>query len=102
MAVKVSANEIVNLALRSGMHILEFVHRLEFDYIEPVWKDAVRFSLEKMLGFVRGDMRHGCENVRAVRRGPFNAVAMVDTTLSSFVVNVKVLEVVVEIDATGA
>lgn len=71
--------------------------------MSPFWgTPSGRLALEKMLGFVVcGDMRHSCENVRAVRRRPLNAVAMVDTTLPSLVVNAKVLEVVVKIDATS-
>lgn len=35
-------------------------------------------------------------------RRPFDAVSVVDTALASLVVNVKVLEVVVEVDTTSA
>ena len=71
---------------------------MELDNIKPIRKNTVRFSLEKMLGLKGGYMRDGCENIRAVSCGPLNTVAMVDTTLPGFVINVEVLKVVVEVD----
>jgi hypothetical protein len=43
-------------------------------------------------------MRHGGEDVRRVCRAAFYAVAVVDASLASLRVAVKVLQVVVEID----
>ena len=51
-----------------------------------------------MLGLVRSDVRDGGEDVCAVRRGPLNAVSVVDSALAGLVVDVKVLQVVVEVD----
>ncbi len=47
-------------------------------------------------------MRDGCENIGGVSSSAFYAVAMIDASLSSFGVDVKVLQVVVEIDRAGA
>ena len=55
-----------------------------------------------MLALVRGDVRDGGEDVRAVRRGALDAVAVVDAALAGLVVDVEVLQVVVEVDGAGA
>lgn len=67
------------------------MHGLEFYHVKAVREDAVRLPLEKVLGLVCGDMRDGRENVRTMRRGSFNTVAMVDATLPSFVVDIEIL-----------
>ena len=46
-------------------------------------------------------MGYGRENVCTMSSASFYAVPVVDATLSSFVIDVKVLEIVVEIDAAG-
>lgn len=55
-----------------------------------------------MFAFVRRDMRYGCENISAMRSGALDAIAVVDTAFSGFMINVEVLEVVVEVDGAGA
>lgn len=102
MAVEVTPDEVVDLGLGHGVQVLELVHGGELDDVETVGKDTVGFPLEQVLAFVGGDVADGGENVRAVRRSPFDAVSVVDTALSSFMVDVKVLQVVVKIDRTGA
>jgi hypothetical protein len=47
-------------------------------------------------------MGNGSEDIRGVCRSSLNAVSVVDTTLSSFRIYVKELQVVVEIDGSGA
>ena len=101
-SVEVTANEFVDFRLALGVKILEFVHRLELDDIKTVGEDAVRFSLEEMLALVGGDVGDSGEDVGAVGGGTLDAVAMVDAALACFMVNVKVLEVVVEVDGAGA
>ena len=55
-----------------------------------------------MLRLVRGDVRYSCEDVRAMRGRTFDAVSVVDAALASFVVDIKILEIVVKIDAARA
>lgn len=55
-----------------------------------------------MLALVRRNMRHGSEHVRTVCSRAFNAVSVIDATLASFMVHIKVLEIVVEVDGTSA
>ena len=55
-----------------------------------------------MLRLVRRDVTDSRKNVRTMRCTPLDAVPMVDTTLSSFVVYVEVREVVVEVYGAGA
>lgn len=97
-----TANEFVDFRLALGMKVLEFVHRLELDDIETVREDAVRLSLEQMFALVGGDVGDGGEDVGAVGGGTLDAVAMIDAALACFVINVKVLEVVVEVDRASA
>lgn len=84
------------------MEILEFVHRLELDDIETVWKDTIGFALEQMLALVCGDVRDSGEDIGTMRGRTFDAVSVIDTTLSGFVVDVKVLEIVIEIHGSCA
>lgn len=102
MPVKVTSDELVDFGLGSGMQVLELVHRLELDNIKTVRYDTVGFALEKVLGFVRGDVRDGCENIRTMSRGPLDTVPMVDAALASFMINVEILQIVVEVDASRA
>jgi hypothetical protein len=51
-----------------------------------------------MFSFVGGDMGNCSENIRTVCSGAFDAIPVVNTTLSSFVVNVEVLKIVVKVD----
>ena len=97
-----TTNELVDLGLGSGVHVLELVHSLELDDVETIGKDAVRFSLEEMLGFIGGDVRDSGEDVSAVCGGTLNAVSVIDSALARFVINVEILEIVVEIDGACA
>jgi hypothetical protein len=54
-----------------------------------------------MFGFVGGDMGDSGEDIRAMCGRAFNAIPMVNTTLSGFVVNIEVLKVVVKVDRTS-
>ena len=97
-----AANEIMDLGFSVLMQVLEFVHRAKLDDIETVGKNPIWFTFQEMFGFVRGDMRYGGENIGAMGRAPLDAVAVVDSTFTRFVVHVEVLEVVVKIDTAGA
>ena len=55
-----------------------------------------------MLRFVRRDMRNRRENIRAVGRGPFDAIPVVDPAFTRFMVHIKVLEIVIEVDTASA
>jgi len=66
MPIEVPADELVDFSFALSMKVLEFVHSLELDDIEAIWKNAIRLPLEKVLGFVCGDVRNGGEDVGAV------------------------------------
>lgn len=55
-----------------------------------------------MLGLIGCDMADGGEDVGGMRGCPLDAVSVVDTSLSGFMINVEVLEVVVEVYGAGA
>ena len=46
MSIKVPADEFVDLCLSSGVKILEFMHRLEFDDVQTIGKYAVRLAFK--------------------------------------------------------
>jgi hypothetical protein len=51
-----------------------------------------------MLGLVGRDVRDGSEDICAVCGRTFDAISVVDTALSGFVINVKVLQIIVKVD----
>jgi len=55
-----------------------------------------------MFTFVGSDVRYCGEDISTMSRGSLDAVSMVNSPLPSFVVDVEVLEIIVEIDGTGA
>lgn len=75
---------------------------LPFLAVPPQSLKLTRLPLQKVLALVRGDVTDSRKNVSAVRRAPLDAVAVVDPPLARLVVDVKVGEVVVEVDAAGA
>ena len=95
------ANKVMNLRLRNLMKILELVHSAKLNNVQPIRQDSIRFPLQKMLSLVRRDMAHSSEHISTMCSTSFDAVTMVDTTLSSFVINVEIGEVVVEVYAAG-
>ena len=46
MSVEMSADEFVDLRLCSGVEVLEFMHRLEFDDVQTIWEYTVGFAFE--------------------------------------------------------
>ena len=73
------------------------MHRLELDDIKTIRKNAVGFAFEKMFGFIGSNVGHGGENVGAMCGRAFDAVAMVDAAFASFMVDIEVLKVIVEV-----
>lgn len=51
-----------------------------------------------MLTFECSDVGNGREDVAGVGGGPFYAVPVIDPSLSSFSIDIEILEVIVEID----
>lgn len=66
VTVEVPSNKFVYLRLRRGMQILELVHGLELNDVETIRENTIRLALEKVLGFVSGDVRNRSEHVGAV------------------------------------
>ena len=102
MPIKMPAYKLINLLLRARMQILELMHRLKLDHIQPIRHNAVGLPLQQVLGLIRGNMADSRKHVGAVRRRALDAVAVVDPTLAGLVVHVEVLQVVVEVDAACA
>jgi DNA-binding beta-propeller fold protein YncE len=60
-----------------------------------------RLALQQVLRLVCSDMRDGGKYVRTVCCGSFDTVSMIDTSFTRFVIDVKVLQVVVEVNGAG-
>lgn len=102
MTIEMAPHEIVDLGLCGLMQILEFMHRLELDDIQAIRQDAIRFPLEQMFRLVCCDMGHCRKHIRTVRGRPLNTIAMINATFPGFMIDVKVLKIVVKVDGTGA
>jgi hypothetical protein len=102
VAVEVPSNELSNALLVDLVQVLELVGGRELLYVETVGKDTIGFPLEQVLTLVCRNMTDGGEHVGAVGGTTFDAVSVVDATLSGFGVHVEILQVVVEIDGAGA
>jgi hypothetical protein len=101
MSVKVTSDELVYLGLCSCVKVLKFMHGLEFDYVQTIRQDPVGLTLQQVFGLVGGDVGNGGEYVSTVSGRAFDTIAMIDPTFPSFVVDIKVLEVIVEVNASG-
>lgn len=101
VAVEMASHEVMNLRLGSCMSILELVHSLEFYYVQSVGKDAVGFALKQVLRLIGSDMRDSREDIGTMCCRTLDTVSVVYTAFSSFVVDVKVLKVVIEIYTAG-
>lgn len=97
MAIEVPSHEFVNLCLARGVQILELVHGLELDHIKSIRQYSVRFPLEQMLTLICGDVGNGGKDICAMGSRSLDAVTVVDTAFARFVIDIKVLEVIVEI-----
>lgn len=78
------------------------MHSLEFDDIQPIWEDTIRFAFEQMLRFVCGNMRDRGEDICTVSGGTLDTIPVIDAALPGLVINVEVLKIVVEVDTASA
>lgn len=74
----------------------------EFLDVQTVGEDTVWLPLQQVLTLISCDVGDSGEDVGRVGCSALNAVSVVDTTLSSFGIHVKVLQVVVEIYGSSA
>lgn len=97
-----TTNKVVNLFLGLLVQVLELVHSRKLGDIETVWQDAVGLSLEQMLALIRCDMGDSRKDIARVGSCALDAVSVVDTPLSGLCVDIKPLQVIVEVDRSGA
>ncbi len=67
------------------------MHGGELGHIETVGKHTVGLALEEMLAFVCGDVRDGREDIAGMSSCALDAVTMIDPTLASLRIHIKVL-----------
>lgn len=102
VTIEVTSHEIIDPLLADLMQVLELVSGGELLDIQTVGQNTVRLALEEMLALVGGDVRDGGEDIGGVGGTAFNAVSVVDASLSGLGITVEVLEVVVEINRACA
>ena len=100
--IEMTADKVVDALLVGLVQVLELVSCAELLDIETVGQNTVGLALEQVLALVGGDVGDGCKDIGGMCCAAFDAVAVVDTSLARLGVAVKVLQVVVEIDRTGA
>lgn len=86
-----ASNEIVDLFFGLLMQILEFVHGGKFGDIETIGQHTIGLALQEMLALVCRNVGDRGEHVTGVCSCALDAVSVVDTTLSSFSINIKIL-----------
>lgn len=102
MTIEVPSNKVMNLLLCLLMQVLEFVNRRELCDVQTIGQNAIRLSLQQMLGLKRCDVGDCGENITCMRGCSFNAVSVVDTALTSLSIDIEPLQVVVEIHGASA
>ena len=102
VAIEMTTDKVVDALLVGLVQVLELVSCAELLDIETVGQNTVGLALEQVLALVGGDVGDGCKDIGGMCCAAFDAVAVVDTSLARLGVAVKVLQVVVEIDRTGA
>jgi hypothetical protein len=95
-----ASHELVYLGFGGCVHILELVHSLEFDHVESIWQNPVWLALQQVFGFISCDVGDRGKHVGAVGGRSLDAVAVVDSPLSCFVIDIEILEVVVKINTS--
>jgi len=101
VAVEVTTNEVIDALFVYLVQVLELVSCRELLDVQAVGQDTVGLAFEQMLTLVSSDMRNGCEDIGGVGSTAFYAVTVVNASLSSLSVAVKVLQVVVKVDRAG-
>jgi hypothetical protein len=101
VTIEMTSDEFGDAVLVDLMQVLEFVRGGEFLHIQTIGQNTVGLSLEQVLALVSRDMADRGEDISRVCGTTLDTVAVVDATLPRFGVDIKVLQVVVEIDRTG-
>jgi hypothetical protein len=101
MTVKVAPDKFIDFGFACCMQVLKFVHRLEFNDIQTIRKYTVWFPFQQVFTFIGCDVRNGCEHISAMCCRTFYAVSVIDSSFSSFMVDIKILQIVIEINGTG-
>ena len=102
VTVEMTADEIMDLLFGLLVQVLEFVHGGEFLDVESIRQYSIRLSFQEMLALVCSDVRNGGEYIGRVSGSPFDAISVIDAPFASLSINIKVLQVVVEVDGAGA
>ena len=91
MTIKVAPDKFIDFCFACCMHVLKLVNRLEFNNIQAIRKNTVWFPFKQVFTFIGCDVRNGCEHISAMCCGTFYAVSVIDSSFSSFVVDIKIL-----------
>lgn len=97
VAIEMTSYKVIDDIFLDGMQILEFVHGLEFDDVEPIRQNSIRLSLQQMFALVGGDVTDCGEDIGGMCSSAFYAISVIDSSFAGFVIDIKVLEIVVEV-----
>ena len=101
MTIKMAPDKFIDFGFACRMHVLKFVNRLEFNDVQTVRKYAVWFPFKQVFAFICCDVRNGCEHISAMCCRTFYAVSVINSSFSGFVVDIKILQIVIEINGAG-
>ena len=94
-----TSHELVDLLFTLSMKILKLM-QIPLD-IEPIRSENIWLPLHQMLTLQPSDLTHSGEDMGKMSRSSLNAVSVIDPTLSSLMVTVKLLQVVVEVSISS-
>lgn len=91
VTIEMTSYKVIDNILLDGMQILEFVHGLEFDDVEPVRQNSVGFPLQQMFAFVGGDMTDCCEDIGGMCSSAFYAISVIDSSFAGLMIDIEML-----------
>lgn len=89
VAVEVTAHKVVDLLLGEGVQVLELVKGTKLLDTQAIGRDYVRLSFQEMFSLVASDLTDCCEDMSTMGRGSFHTVAVVDTSITGFFVQIE-------------
>ena len=97
--MEMTSHKLIDLFFTLSMKILKLM-QIPLD-IEPIRSENVWLPLHQMLALQPSDLTHSGEDMSKMSRSSLNAVSVIDPTLSSLMVTVKLLQIVIEVGVSG-
>ena len=91
-------DKLVDLLPCGCVQIRVLAHPLKIVGVQAIWHDTVRLALQEILRLQGSDVRYSGEDVRTVCRCTLDAISMVYAAFSGFMVDVKILDIVIKVN----